>query len=129
MATSSNGSDRDTGAVYAGFHLVWIISGWQFAGGGVEGAVVKIWLGVGVVMATLAFSEPGSAAETRAVHQTKVAATSGTAELRARRIFRDHPAYVRSYSPTYFARPYYYAPYPYGVPVPFFLGFGYLPYY
>jgi hypothetical protein len=94
----------------------------------VEGAIVKIWLVVGLVMATLAFSEPGTAAETRAMYRTKVAATSGAAELRARRIFRDHPAYVRSYSPAYFARPYYYAPYPYSVPVPFFLGFGYLPY-
>ena len=47
----------------------------------------------------------------------------------ARRVFRDHPAYVGPYQPTYFARPYYYAPYPYGVPAPFFLGFAYLPYY
>ena len=31
--------------------------------------------------------------------------------------------------PTYFARPYYYRPYPYALPAPFFLGFGYLPYY
>ena len=30
--------------------------------------------------------------------------------------------------PTYYARPYYYRPYPYALPAPFFLGFGYLPY-
>jgi hypothetical protein len=94
-----------------------------------EGTVVKIWLRAGFVMAAaLAFGAPGATAETRAAQQAK-AATSATADVRARRIFRDHPAYVRSYSPAYFARPYYYAPYPYDVPVPFFLGFGYLPHY
>ena len=37
-------------------------------------------------------------------------------------------AYAQPYYPTYYARPVYYRPYPYGVPAPFFLGFGYLPY-
>jgi hypothetical protein len=107
-----------------------MLRGWQFTGGGVEGAVVKIWLDVAFVVAALAFSAPAAAAETGATQQAKAAATSGTADLRARRIFRDHPAYAGyPNSPTYFARPYYYRPYPYGVPVPFFLGFAYLPYY
>ena len=90
---------------------------------------MKIWIGATLVVAALAFSAPAAIAETRTGPHARATAISGATDLRARRIFRDHPAYVRSYSPTYFARPYYYAPYPYGVPVPFFLGFGYLPYY
>ena len=90
---------------------------------------MKTWIGVALVAAALAFSGPAAVAGTSAAPRAKAAATSGATDLRARRIFRDHPAYVRSYSPAYFARPYYYAPYLYGVPVPFFLGFGYLPYY
>jgi len=90
---------------------------------------MKARLGVAIIIALLAFSSaPAASAGTRIAPQAK-AATSAATDLRARRIFRDHPAYVRSYSPAYFARPYYYAPYPYSVPVPFFLGFGYLPYY
>ncbi len=90
---------------------------------------MKIWIGAALVVAALAFSGPATAAETSTAPRAKAAATSGATDVRARRIFRDHPAYVRYSSPVYFARPYYYAPYPYGVPAPFFLGFAYLPYY
>jgi len=90
---------------------------------------MKTWTGVALVASALTFGGPAAVTGTNAAPRAKAASTSDAADLRARRIFRDHPAYVRSYSPTYFARPYYYAPYPYGVPVPFFLGFGYLPYY
>ena len=73
----------------------------------------------------LRIAQPG-----RDLGRAKAAATSGATDLRARGIFRDRPAYAGyPNSPTYFARPYYYRPYPYGVPVPFFLGFAYLPYY
>ena len=89
---------------------------------------MKIWIGAALV-AALAFSGPATAAETGTTPRAKAVATSGATDLRARRIFRDHPAYVRYSSPAYFARPYYYAPYPYGVPAPFFLGFAYLPHY
>ena len=90
---------------------------------------MKIWMGVALVAAALTFGAPAAVAETRTAPQARAAAISGATDLRARRIFRDRPAYVRYSSPTYFARPYYYAPYPYGVPAPFFLGFAYLPYY
>jgi hypothetical protein len=92
-----------------------------------EEAIMR-WVGVACVAVAVTLGSPAAGAATKSMQQAK-AATSATADIRARRIFRDHPAYVRSYSPAYFARPYYYAPYPYGVPVPFFLGFGYLPYY
>jgi len=90
---------------------------------------MKARLGVAIATALLAFSSaPAASAGTRIVPQV-VRCPGAQGENEAGRIFRDHPAYVRSYSPAYFARPYYYAPYPYSVPVPFFLGFGYLPYY
>ena len=97
---------------------------------GVEEAIVNIWIGVTLVASALAFSGPAAAAGTNATPRAKATATSGAADLRARRIFIDRPAYAGyPNSPIYFARPYYYRPYPYGVPVPFFLGFAYLPYY
>jgi len=91
---------------------------------------MNIWMGVALVASALAFSGPAAAAGTNATPRAKATATSGAADLRARRIFIDRPAYAGyPNSPIYFARPYYYRPYPYGVPVPFFLGFAYLPYY
>ena len=90
---------------------------------------MKIWIVATLVVAALAFSAPAAVAGTNTAPRTKAVATSTATDVHARRIFRDHPAYVRYSSPTYFARPYYYAPYPYGVPAPFFLGFAYLPYY
>lgn len=90
---------------------------------------MKAWIGFALVAAALAFGGPAVAAGTGTTPRAKAVATSGASDLRARRIFRDHPAHVRyANSPRYFARPDYYAPYPYGVPVPFFLGFAYLPY-
>jgi hypothetical protein len=109
---------------------VGIVNGWQFVCGSAEEAVMKVWIGVVVVAVALAFSAPVAVAGTSTTPWAKVAATSGATDLRARRIFRDRPAYAGyPNSPTYFARPFYYRPYPYGVPVPFFLGFAYLPYY
>ena len=91
---------------------------------------MNIWMGVALVASALAFSAPAAVAGTSTAPGAKAAATSGATDLRARHIFRDRPAYAGyPNSPTYFARPYYYRPYPYGVPVPFFLGFAYLPYY
>jgi hypothetical protein len=107
-----------------------MVRGWQFMRDGVEEAIMNIWMGVALVASALAFSGPAAAAGTNTAPRAKATATSDAADLRARRIFRDRPAYAGyPNSPTYFARPYYYRPYPYGVPVPFFLGFAYLPYY
>jgi len=94
---------------------------------------MKIRIGVAFVVAALAFSAPAAIAETSTAPQAKAATTSGATDVSARRVFRRYPSYPTyarypSY-PTYYARPYYYRPYPYSVPAPFFLGFGYLPYY
>jgi len=88
---------------------------------------MKIWIGAALV-AALAYGAPASVAATATAPQSKAGVTSNATDLGARRIHRRHPASA-AYVPTYYARPYYYRPYPYGVPVPFFLGFGYLPYY
>jgi hypothetical protein len=107
-----------------------MVRGWQFMRDGVEEAIMNIRMGVALVASALAFSGPVAVAGTSTTPRAKAAATSGATDLRARGIFRDRPAYAGyPNSPTYFARPYYYRPYPYGVPVPFFLGFAYLPYY
>jgi hypothetical protein len=45
----------------------------------------------------------------------------------ARRHDRHFDRYVDRSPPSYYARPVYYRPYPYAVPVPFFLGFGFAP--
>ena len=107
-----------------------MVGGWQFMSDGVEEAIMNISMGVALLASALAFSGPAAAAGTSTTPRAKAAATSDATDLRARRIFRDRPAYAGyPNTPTYFARPYYYRPYPYGVPVPFFLGFAYLPYY
>jgi len=130
MTTSSNGSDRDTAIVYAGFRLVGIVNGWQFVRGSAEEAVMKAWIGVAFVAAALALGAPAAIAETRGAPQAKAADATDFGARRVYRCYPSYPAYARYPSyPTYYARPYYYRPYPYGVPVPFFLGFGYLPYY
>jgi hypothetical protein len=107
-----------------------MVRGWQFADSSVEEGVMKVRIGLAFVAAALAFGAPQAVAGTSTAPRAKAAVISGATDLTARRIFRDRPAYAGyPYSPTYFARPYYYRPYPYGVPVPFFLGFAYLPYY
>ena len=107
-----------------------MVRGWQFMRDGVEEVIMNIWMGVALVASALAFSGPVAVAGTSTTPGAKAAATSGATDLRARRIFRDRPAYAGCpYFPAYFARPYCYRPYPYDVPVPFFLGFAYLPYY
>ena len=89
---------------------------------------MKIWIGVALVAATQAIGAPAAIAAASGPEAKAKIATSNTTDLGARRVYRRHPAYP-AYVPTYYARPYYYRPYPYSVPAPFFLGFGYLPYY
>jgi len=89
---------------------------------------MKAWMGAVLVTSTLMLSAPAAIAGAGTAPQSKAAVASNATDLGARRIHRRHPASA-AYVPTYYARPYYYRPYPYGVPVPFFLGFGYLPYY
>jgi hypothetical protein len=89
---------------------------------------MKIWMGTTVVATALAFSAPAAIAGTKPAPQAKATSTSDATDLSARRVYRRAPVYAVA-PPTYFARPYYYRPYPYALPAPFFLGFGYLPYY
>lgn len=94
---------------------------------------MRACLGGVCIAAALAFGAPVAVTGADAAPQTKVQTASDATDFSARRAYRRYPAYP-SYArypsyPTYYARPYYYRPYPYTVPVPFFLGFGYLPYY
>ena len=103
---------------------------------------MKAWLGLAFVAMALTFGAPAAGAGTKAVSQAKAQAAFDATDFSARRAYRRYPVYPSyaryptypSYArypsyPTYFARPSYYRPYPYSVPAPFFLGFGYLPYY
>ncbi|HKU08165.1 MAG TPA: hypothetical protein VJR30_19025 [Bradyrhizobium sp.] len=98
---------------------------------------MNAWLGVAFVATALALGTPAAAiAGTKAAPQAKAQTTSDATDFSARRVHRRYPAYPAypRYArypayPAYYARPRYYRPYPYAVPAPFFLGFGYLPYY
>ena len=48
-------------------------------------------------------------------------------DLGARRYHRHHDRHVYRPQPRYYARPYYYRPYPYAVPAPFTFGFNFGP--
>lgn len=86
-------------------------------------------VGAALVATAIMSSTPAAIAGTSATPQAKAAATSGATEVSARRVHRRYVARPYYPAPVYYARPYYYRPYPYAVPAPFFLGFGYLPYY
>ena len=91
---------------------------------------MKVWIGSALVVTGLALATP-AVAGSAGVSQSKsqAAPKSDVTDLGARRIDRRYAyrPYAQPYYPTYYARPVYYRPYPYAVPVPFFLGFGYLP--
>lgn len=94
---------------------------------------MKAQVGMAIVATLVLGSAPAAGAGTKAAPQAKSQTASDATDLSARRVYRRYPAYP-SYArypsyPAYYARPTYYRPYPYAVPVPFFLGFGYLPYY
>ena len=93
---------------------------------------MKSLIGAAVIAAAMAFSgeltiDPAAAASSKAAaSQTGTAkAADSSARLRDRR--HDRYAYRGDDRPYYYDRPVYYRPYPYGVPVPFFLGFAYGP--
>ncbi len=72
---------------------------------------------VGVAVAALNAAAPSFAAQQRW--------SSSSTDLSARRHERYHVgAHAPPYEPRYYARSYYYRPYPYGVSYPFVLGFG-----
>lgn len=88
---------------------------------------MRVWISVAVVAAGLAITTPAVAGSAQA--KAQAASKSDPADVSARRVNRRYAyrPYAQPY-PTYYARPVYYRPYPYGVPAPFFLGFAYLPY-
>lgn len=88
-------------------------------------------MGAAFTAAALALGAPATTAGDSTAPQAKAVAASEATDFGARRRYRRYPAYP-SYArypsyPAYYARPHHYRPYPYAVPVPFFLGFGYLP--
>jgi hypothetical protein len=94
-------------------------------------AVMKVWISSALVAAGLAIATPAVAGSTGvAPAKMEAARKSAATDLGARRVFRRYAyrPYAQPYYPTYYARPVAYRPYPYAVPAPFFLGFGYLPY-
>jgi hypothetical protein len=93
---------------------------------------MKSLIGAAVITGALVLSgqltiDPAAADSSKAVvSQTgKAKAAGSNAQLRYRH--HDRYAYRPDYQPYYYDRPVYYRPYPYGVPVPFYLGFAYGP--
>jgi hypothetical protein len=92
---------------------------------------MKAWIGAAVLAVTLmpgnvAAINAATAASMQAGQQPKA---SKTTDHGARRDHRHQRRYAFSPidQPSYYGRPTYYRPYPYDVPVPFFLGFGFGP--
>ena len=93
---------------------------------------MKTWIGGAALAAGLALFAPaamGSAAAANSKPGIHATEASKTTDLSARRRnwYHRHYAYRPSDRPYYYDRPYDYRPYPYGAPVPFFLGFGFGP--
>ena len=96
--------------------------------------MMRAWIGVALIAAAWSFSAPAASAGAGTVPRVKAQEISQATDFSARRVHRRYPAYPAyarypSYPayPRYYARPSCYRPYPYTVPAPFYLGFGYLP--
>jgi hypothetical protein len=99
---------------------------------------MKIWIGAGVVTvavaASLAFGGPIATASEAAAFSKRtmqMADARRSTDFNGRRYHRsddrqDYRTYARP-QPRYYARPYYYRPYPYAVPAPFTFGFAFSP--
>jgi hypothetical protein len=90
------------------------------------------WIGAAMLAATLVFGgaaaiNPAAAAPLQAVVQKPQATTATDLSARRRTLHYRRYAYRHYYRPYYYDRPYYYRPYPYDAPAPFFLGFGFGP--
>ncbi|MDP1866094.1 MAG: hypothetical protein Q8L13_07100 [Bradyrhizobium sp.] len=95
---------------------------------------MKRWIGAAIVTTavaiTLAAGAPiATAAPAKPAMQT--ADAERATDFSARRYHRRYQHHgIRTYDrpqPRYYARPYYYRPYPYSVPAPFTFGFGFAP--
>ena len=99
---------------------------------------MKTWIGkvrIGAAIAvSLAVGGPIATASAAAAFSTPTMQTADarrSVDFNARRNHRrgdrhDYRTYARP-QPRYFARPYYYRPYPYAVPAPFTFGFAFSP--
>jgi hypothetical protein len=82
-----------------------------------------VMVAAALTMMGMAAINPVAAANSKARVQAPAATTA--TDLNARRGVRHHR--YQSYRTYYVDRPYAYRPYPYAVPVPFFLGFAFGP--
>jgi hypothetical protein len=89
----------------------------------IAAAVVAVGL---ALFGPAAIDSAGAAASNAGVHATDVSKASDIGARRHTRHYR-HDAYRGYDRPYYDGRPDYYRPYPYVAPVPFFLGFGFGP--
>ncbi len=99
---------------------------------------MKSLIGASLVAAALAFAgplavNPAAAASPHLKSQSagKSDATDISSRRHHRRYYRHYgyrPYYRPAYRPYYYARPYYYRPYPYYAPAPFPFGFGFGPF-
>lgn len=94
---------------------------------------MKKWIGAAILALALmvggsAAIEPAAAAPFVQKQQASQA-TDFSARRYHRRYYRHvyRPYYGYGYRPYYYARPYYYRPYPYYAPAPFPFGFGFGP--
>jgi hypothetical protein len=91
---------------------------------------MKVLMGAALVSLVFVAGAPAALAATKRVPQAQTREASDVSTRRAHRGYPIYRTFARSENdPVYFARPYYYRPYSYSVPVPFFLGFAYLPNY
>jgi hypothetical protein len=90
-------------------------------GAAIVTAAVAVTLAVGVPIATAAPSKPTIP---KADSQSAIDFSARRYQRRYHR--HDYRSYGRP-QPHYYARPYYYRPYPYSVPAPFTFGFGFGP--
>jgi hypothetical protein len=93
---------------------------------------MKSLIGAAVITGALVLSgqftiDPAAADPSKAVTSQTGKAKAAGSNARLRYRHHDRYAYRPDYQPYYYDRPVYYRPYPYGVPVPFYLGFAYGP--
>jgi hypothetical protein len=97
---------------------------------------MKRLVGAALVAAAVTFAGPATIDQATAAPQAKAksVAAQGATDISARRHYRRHyhaygyRPYRPYYRPYYYARPYYYRPYPYYAPAPFPFGFGFGPF-